>query len=108
MTTASKPVAQSEALAAKFNKKIEGKFSDTPDADVTARGFLGLRYTRASPDANEISCGKALGDLEGELAGMGMRGPGSKCTTPLPQGALRQLESGSGPGNAPLWLGLGG
>ena len=77
-----------------------------------------LKYGRVSADAIEISCGEALGDLEDKLAGLSMLGSGSRCTTPLLEGALRQLGDGSGLGNELLpdsflprarnFLGLGG
>ena len=41
----------------------------------------------------------ALGDLGEKLARMSLLGSGSRRTTPLPEGALRQLEVGPGPGN---------
>ena len=94
-----KLVVQSEVLAARSNKEWEEKFSDPPDADATAREFLGLKYGRASADAVEISCGKALGDLRDMLAGMCLLGSGSRRTTSLPEGALRRLEDGPGPGS---------
>ena len=97
---------------------MKGRFSDPPDADATTRDFLELKYGRLSDDAIEISFCKALGDLGGKLVGTGLLSSGSRFTTPLPEGALRQLEDVPGPGNellpdpflprARCVLGLGG
>ena len=76
-----------------------GGGSSAPDADAAARDFLGLKYGRVPADAIEISCGKALGGLQDKLAGMGLLGSGSRSITLLPEGALRRLEHGPGPGN---------
>ena len=38
-----------------------------------------------------------LGDLSGKLVGMILMSPGPRCTNPLSEGFLRQLEAGPGP-----------
>ena len=94
-----KLVVQSEPLAARFKREWKKKFSDPPNADATARDFLGLKYGGVSAGAIEVSWEKVLSDLRGTLVGMSLVGSGSRCTTPLPEVALRQLKDGPGPGN---------
>ena len=59
-------VVQSEAMAATFNEAWKKRYREPPDAEATARDFLGLEYVRAAEGEGEsgtISCGKALDDL---------------------------------------------
>ena len=97
-----KAVVQSEPLAARLNEEWEKKFSDPPDVDAVARDFLGLRYGTAPAGMTEIGCGKALGDLGDKLAWVNLNSFGFKCTTPLPEEALHQLEARPGTESAPF------
>ena len=55
-----------------FSKDWEGRYRDPPDADATARGFLGLKYTRDGPVIT-ISFHKATDELAEKLSGLGPR-----------------------------------
>ena len=83
-----KVVVQSESNADKFTRAWEERYRDPPDAEATARDFLGLKYTRDG-SVISISCNKATDDLAEKLNGLGPRlGAGAQCTTPLPEGPL--------------------
>ena len=92
--------------SAAFNEAWRKRYRDPPDAEATARDFLGLKYVRAADEEGEsvtISYGKALDDLEKKLGNLNPGGgPGARCTVPLPPAVLRGLERRPGPANALL------
>ena len=48
-----KLVVQSEAMAAAFNEAWRKRYRDPPDAEATARDFLGLKYVRAADEGGD-------------------------------------------------------
>ena len=84
-----KLVVQSEPMAARFNKELEKKFSD--------KGLPGTQVWQCFVRRDRDQLRQVLGDLSGKLVGMILMSPGPRCTNPLSEGFLRQLEAGPGP-----------
>ena len=82
-----KVVVQSESNADKFTRAWEERYRDPPDVEATARGFVGLKYTRDDPVIT-ISCNKATNDLAKKLSGL---------TTPWSRSAVHDAAAGEVP-----------